>query len=137
MLIKRILGYLGLLPFLISLAVITQQPDFSLIDGAESFIIYSIVIASFLSGVLWLPNQNCQRIDITSNVITVAAFSCFFFPTLLAAIALIIIYIALWRYERHLVASEQITRRESYLSLRTQLTFFVVTLHLVYIALLL
>ena len=47
------LGYLGLLPFLFSLVLISTERTLFNLSGQQFFIAYSAVILSFLSGVLW------------------------------------------------------------------------------------
>ncbi|NOH97363.1 DUF3429 domain-containing protein [Vibrio sp. 99-70-13A1] len=106
------LGYMGLIPFLFGLLLsLTDSQLFSL-SGETLFIIYSVVILSFLSGILWgngienFENQSSNK-----------------------ALILILGYIAVWRAERSMREENQSEGPDGYFDMRTRLTSSVVLMH--------
>ncbi|MEZ8246077.1 hypothetical protein BCT10_10560 [Vibrio splendidus] len=132
------LGYMGLIPFLFGLLLsLTDSQVFSL-SGETLFITYSVVILSFLSGILWgngienFESQSSNKALILSNVIVLAAWLAVllgeqkeFFTTLI----LIIGYITVWRAERSIREENQSEGPDGYFDMRTRLTSSVVLMH--------
>ncbi len=133
--IKRTLGFLGLLPFLLSLLYLNQPMFSTQIYGEQSFLIYSIAISSFLCGSLWQPNSENKYPAIVSNTLCVIAFLTLFASAVISAIVMLCVFILIWRAERQFASAQTIERNQEYLLLRSQLTFVVASLHLVLIIL--
>lgn len=131
--IKRTLGFLGLLPFLLSLLYVNQPMFSTQIYGEQSFLIYSIAISSFLCGSLWQPNSENKYPAIVSNTLCVIAFLTLFASAVISAIVMLCVFILIWRAERQFASAQTIERNQEYLLLRSQLTFVVASLHLVLI----
>lgn len=129
--IKRTLGFLGLLPFLLSLLYVNQPMFSTQIYGEQSFLIYSIAISSFLCGSLWQPNSENKYPAIVSNTLCVIAFLTLFASAVISAIVMLCVFILIWRAERQFASAQTIERNQEYLLLRSQLTFVVASLHLV------
>ena len=131
--IKRTLGFLGLLPFLLSLLYVNQPMFSTQIYGEQSFLIYSIAISSFLCGSLWQPNSENKYPAIVSNTLCVIAFLTLFASAVISTIVMLCVFILIWRTERQFASAQTLERNQEYLLLRSQLTFVVASLHLVLI----
>ncbi|UPR46647.1 DUF3429 domain-containing protein [Vibrio cyclitrophicus] len=129
------LGYMGLIPFLFGLLLsLTDSQVFSL-NGEALFITYSVVILSFLSGILWgngienFESQSGNKALILSNVIVLAAWLAVLLgeqQEFLTTLILIIGYIAVWRAERFMREENQSEGPDGYFDMRTRLTSSVV-----------
>ncbi|MFA0568751.1 DUF3429 domain-containing protein [Vibrio gallaecicus] len=134
------LGYMGLIPFLFGLLLsLTDSQLFSL-SGETLFITYSVVILSFLSGILWgngienLENQSSNKALILSNVIVLAAWLAALLgeqQEFLTTLILILGYIAVWRAERSMREENQSEGPDDYFDMRTRLTSSVVLMHVI------
>ncbi|WP_086970500.1 DUF3429 domain-containing protein [Vibrio coralliirubri] len=132
------LGYMGLIPFLFGLLLsLTDSQVFSL-SGESLFITYSVVILSFLSGILWgngidnFESQSSNKALILSNVIVLAAWLAVLLgeqQEFLTTLILIIGYIAVWRAERSMREENQSEGPDGYFDMRTRLTSSVVLMH--------
>ncbi|WP_372384513.1 DUF3429 domain-containing protein [Vibrio sp. BS-M-Sm-2] len=132
------LGYLGLIPFLFGLLLsLTDSQLFSL-SGETLFITYSVVILSFLSGILWgngienFESPSSNKALILSNVIVLTAWLSVLLgeqQEFLTIILLIIGYIAVWRAERSMREENQSEGPDGYFDMRTRLTSSVVLMH--------
>ncbi|MCY9862702.1 DUF3429 domain-containing protein [Vibrio coralliirubri] len=132
------LGYMGLIPFLFGLLLsLTDSQLFSL-SGETLFITYSVVILSFLSGILWgngienFESQSSNKALILSNVIVLAAWLAVLLgeqQEFLTTLILIIGYIAVWRAERSMREENQSEGPDGYFDMRTRLTSSVVLMH--------
>ena len=132
------LGYMGLIPFLFGLLLsLTDSQVFSL-SGETLFITYSVVILSFLSGILWgngienFESQSSNKALILSNVIVLAAWLAVLLgeqQEFLTTLILILGYIAVWRAERSMREENQIQGPDGYFDMRTRLTSSVVLMH--------
>ncbi|CDT79538.1 hypothetical protein VCR12J2_1020141 [Vibrio coralliirubri] len=132
------LGYMGLIPFLFGLLLsLTDSQVFSL-SGETLFITYSVVILSFLSGILWgngienFESQYSNKALILSNVIVLAAWLAVLLgeqQEFLTTLILIIGYIAVWRAERFMREENQSEGPDGYFDMRTRLTSSVVLMH--------
>lgn len=129
--ISQTLGYMGLMPFIISLYLSINDTGW-LLDAKQVFIAYSAVILSFIAGTTWQNSDETKhdRRKIVSNI-----FSLFAFLTLLVNqhIALMILaanYILLFLYESKLVTlNQENDRNPVYMAMRFRLTCIVVLLH--------
>ncbi|CDT64701.1 hypothetical protein VCR31J2_1270797 [Vibrio coralliirubri] len=132
------LGYMGLIPFLFGLLLSLTDSQFFSWSGETFFITYSVVILSFLSGILWgngienFESQSSNKALILSNVIVLAAWLAVllgeqqeFFTTLI----LILGYIAVWRAERSMREENQSEGPDGYFDMRARLTSSVVLMH--------
>ncbi|MEZ8854504.1 DUF3429 domain-containing protein [Vibrio atlanticus] len=132
------LGYMGLIPFLFGLLLsLTDSQVFSL-SGETLFITYSVVILSFLSGILWgngienFESQSSNKALILSNVIVLAAWLAVLLgeqQEFLTTLILILGYIAVWRAERSMREENQSEGPDGYFDMRTRLTSSVVLMH--------
>ncbi|MFA0628447.1 DUF3429 domain-containing protein [Vibrio sp. 10N.222.49.A3] len=132
------LGYMGLIPFLFGLLLsLTDSQVFSL-SGETLFITYSVVILSFLSGILWgngienFESQSSNKALFLSNVIVLAAWLAVLLgeqQEFLTTLILILGYIAVWRAERSMREENQSEGPDGYFDMRTRLTSSVVLMH--------
>ena len=132
------LGYMGLIPFLFGLLLsLTDSQSFSL-SGETLFITYSVVILSFLSGILWgngienFESQSSNKALILSNVIVLAAWLAVLLgeqQEFLTTLILILGYIAVWRTERSMREENQSEGPDGYFDMRTRLTSSVALMH--------
>ncbi|PMK05690.1 DUF3429 domain-containing protein [Vibrio splendidus] len=132
------LGYMGLIPFLFGLLLsLTDSQVFSL-SGETLFITYSVVILSFLSGILWgngienFESQSSNKALILSNVMVLAAWLAVLLgeqQEFLTTLILILGYIAVWRAERSMREENQSEGPDGYFDMRTRLTSSVVLMH--------
>ncbi|UPR53091.1 DUF3429 domain-containing protein [Vibrio cyclitrophicus] len=132
------LGYMGLIPFLFGLLLSLTDSQFFSLSGETLFITYSVVILSFLSGILWgngienFESQSGNKALILSNVIMLAAWLAVLLgeqQEFLTTLILIIGYIAVWRAERSMREENQSEGPDGYFDMRTRLTSSVVLMH--------
>ncbi|MEZ8743191.1 DUF3429 domain-containing protein [Vibrio sp. 10N.261.49.A5] len=132
------LGYMGLIPFLFGLLLSLTDSQFFSLSGETFFITYSVVILSFLSGILWgngienFESQSSNKALILSNVIVLAAWLAVLLgeqQEFLTTLILIIGYIAVWRAERSMREENQSEGPDGYFDMRTRLTSSVVLMH--------
>ncbi|TVU64206.1 DUF3429 domain-containing protein [Vibrio atlanticus] len=132
------LGYMGLIPFLFGLLLSLTDSQFLGLSGETLFITYSVVILSFLSGILWgngienFENQSSNKALILSNVIVLAAWVAVLLgeqKEFITTLILIIGYIAVWRAERSMREENQSEGPDGYFDMRTRLTSSAVLMH--------
>ncbi|CDT67837.1 hypothetical protein VCR4J2_760033 [Vibrio coralliirubri] len=132
------LGYMGLIPFLFGLLLSLTDSQFFSLSGETLFITYSVVILSFLSGILWgngienFESQSSNKALILSNVIVLAAWLAVLLgeqQEFLTTLILIIGYFAVWRAERSMREENQSEGPDGYFDMRTRLTSSVVLMH--------
>lgn len=132
------LGYMGLVPFLFGLLLSLTDSQFLGLSGETLFITYSVVILSFLSGILWgsgienFESQSSNKALILSNVIVLFAWLAVLLEEqkeFLTTLILIIGYIAVWRAERSMREENQSEGPDGYFDMRTRLTSSVVLMH--------
>ncbi|MFA1574671.1 DUF3429 domain-containing protein [Vibrio cyclitrophicus] len=132
------LGYMGLVPFLFGLLLSLTDSQFLGLSGETLFITYSVVILSFLSGILWgsgienFESQSSNKALILSNVIVLVAWLSVLLgeqKEFLTTLILIIGYIAVWRAERSMREENQSEGPDGYFDMRTRLTSSVVLMH--------
>ncbi|NOJ13677.1 DUF3429 domain-containing protein [Vibrio splendidus] len=132
------LGYMGLIPFLFGLLLSLTDSQFLGLSGETLFITYSVVILSFLSGILWgngienFESQSSNKALVLSNVIVLVAWVAVLLgeqKEFLTTLILIIGYIAVWRAERSMREENQSEGPDGYFDMRTRLTSSVVLMH--------
>ncbi|MEZ8792722.1 DUF3429 domain-containing protein [Vibrio splendidus] len=132
------LGYMGLIPFLFGLLLSLTDSQFFSLSGETLFITYSVVILSFLSGILWgngienFESQSSNKALILSNVIVLAAWLAVLLgeqQEFLTTLILMLGYIAVWRAERSMREENQSEGPDGYFDMRTRLTSSVVLMH--------
>ncbi|MGF1848694.1 DUF3429 domain-containing protein [Vibrio lentus] len=132
------LGYMGLIPFLFGLLLSLTDSQFLGLSGETLFITYSVVILSFLSGILWgsgienFESQSSNKALIPSNVIVLVAWLAVLLgeqKEFLTTLLLIIGYIAVWQAEKSMREESQSQGPDGYFDMRTRLTSSVVLMH--------
>ncbi|NOH73383.1 DUF3429 domain-containing protein [Vibrio pectenicida] len=132
------LGYLGLTPFLFGLLLSLTGSHFMGLNGETFFTTYSVVILSFLSGILWgnsienFESRLSIKALILSNCIVLAAWFSVLLGEkneLVSLLILLIGYIAVWRAEKLMRVENQSAGPEGYFDMRTRLTSSVVLMH--------
>ena len=99
----KILGYLGLLPFIVSLYLSTEIV-FLGISTKQIFIAYSAVILSFIAGSIWRRNSQIyfDKQNVISNFFSLVAFASLLLDHKLALIILAAGFMLLFLYEKSL-----------------------------------
>jgi hypothetical protein len=134
----NVLGYAGLIPFVITALLVTSNFRTPGLDAILVFALYSALIASFLGGALWgralgRPTQSITVMALLlSNAIVLLAFAAMFwlalFP-LVAVVLLAVCHLLLIWLERGAFA-ELFTEAESfYANFRLSLTTLVLLCH--------
>ncbi|MEZ9546744.1 MULTISPECIES: DUF3429 domain-containing protein [Vibrio] len=132
------LGYMGLIPFLFGLLLSLTDSQLLSLSGETLFITYSVVILSFLSGILWgngienFENQSSNKALLLSNAIVLVAWLAVLLgeqQELVTTLILILGYIAVWRAERTMREENQSQGPDGYFDMRTRLTSSVVLMH--------
>mgnify|MGYP000515560724 FL=1 len=132
------LGYMGLIPFLFGLLLSLTDSQLLSLSGETLFITYSVVILSFLSGILWgngienFENQSSYKALLLSNAIVLVAWLAVLLgeqQELVTTLILILGYIAVWRAERTMREENQSQGPDGYFDMRTRLTSSVVLMH--------
>ena len=124
---SKVLGYLGVLPFILSLTLSYFGP-FDGLDANFIFIAYSAAILSFLAGTLWHADTHKRsgRPKELSNAFCLAAFSSLLIYYPYALLLQIANFSLLYFYEKNYLAPKP----KEYMALRFRLTSLVVSLHL-------
>ena len=125
------LGYLGLIPFILSLIMAVYFEQFKE-TSEQAFIVYSIVIISFMSGIHWgiAINSDDKRrtkfiVSTIPPVLVWFAFLCF--PSYFLVITLGFVHLAGLRVDRMIF--EHLDMQSSYLRMRIRLAAIVAGLH--------
>jgi len=125
------LGYLGLTPFILSLTTAVYFEQFKEISE-QAFIVYSMIIISFMSGIHWgiAINSNDERrtkfiVSTIPPVLVWFAFLCF--PSYFLVITLGFVHLAGLRIDRMIF--EHLDMQSSYLRMRIRLASIVAGLH--------
>ncbi|SET17318.1 DUF3429 domain-containing protein [Thalassotalea agarivorans] len=133
--IHKTLGYLGLLPFLFAIAMTLTTTTLFGHSGATLFVAYSVAIACFLCGTMWLQqsHQEENKLPLYSNILTLVAATCLLLSTSLALAILTLIYLAIYVMEVRIVRFNEQASGISVIDygvMRLTLTIIVVALHL-------
>jgi hypothetical protein len=137
------LGYLGLLPFIAGTGMMATNMSFLGLTGSQIFISYSVIILSFLSGVLWgrglSENSNGATKSVPNRAALVASnmFALLVWGLLLQSsqsthlviVLLALGFGALWLCERRICKDTSANSIEGYPIMRRNLTVSVVALH--------
>jgi len=125
----KILGYLGLFPFIISLYLSTEM-TFLGISTKQVFIAYSAVILSFIAGSIWRRDSPIylDKQNIISNLFSLLAFTSLLLDHKLALTILALSFMLLLLYEKSLDKQNKLLT--DYISMRFWLTLIVVLLHI-------
>ena len=128
---SQILGYMGLIPFVISFYLSIQNISWQ-IDTKHVFIAYSAIILSFVAGTFWQTSEQKKhnRKNIISNIVSLFAFLALLVNYPLALTILAINYLFLFLYESRLVKlNKQCDINPAYMKMRFRLTLVVILLH--------
>jgi hypothetical protein len=134
----NILGYAGLIPFVITALLVSTNFTIPGLDAVLVFALYSALIASFLGGALWgralgRPTQSSTVVALLfSNAIVLLAFAAMFWLAIIPLVAVVLLAVShlllIW-LERGVFA-ELFTEAESfYASFRLSLTTLVLLCH--------
>ena len=133
-----ILGYAGLLPFIISTCLILMGQTLFSIDPFMLFITYSAIILSFLAGTLWgresskVHYLNDDKLLIISNVVSVVAWVAIVANHLYVSLLMLSVgYVVVYLKDRQQWREK--TLSDKYIKLRTQLTVVALICHLIFI----
>ena len=128
----KILGYLGLIPFVLCLLFNTYQ-TFWAISTKEIFIAYSAVILSFMAGTLWRIDAKVdyKNQQIVSNVFSLIAFVALLVPFKLSIGVLGTSYLFIFLYENLCIdKTERNNPDANYSKMRFWLTSIVILFHI-------
>lgn len=128
---SQTLGYMGLIPFIISFYLSIENITWQ-IDTQQLFIAYSAIILSFVAGTLWQANDHDKHNakKIISNIVSLFAFLALLVNNHLALTILAINYLFLFLYESKLVKlNKQHDINPAYMKMRFRLTLVVILLH--------
>ena len=134
-LITRGLGFAGLIPFYLFVTGLALLQDYPRALSTQGFIIYSLAILCFLSGAVWgyarrLPSeQQALHLLVSNGVVIFAVVSLLTAQVVLAALLLMLGYIALLWYERR---TGEVGNW--YSAMRAQLTLGVILAHLLFVS---
>ncbi len=125
----QLLGYLGLLPFII-LTILIYVPAWPELDALTLFQRYSAIILGFMAGVLWpvwAQQASVRPLAIFAVSLPVLSFVAGLLPPMYTLAIELLLFIALRLGERWFALDEQY--HPSYLQLRRRLTWVVVSCH--------
>jgi len=133
---KQLLGYLGLIPFVIALSFQNLIIELFQQTPKQVFIFYSAVILSFIAGTLWRKKNDQLNIkrQYLSNLFSLMAFLALLIAQNQALILLAVSYLAILfcEYKLDEAQAEGIkVENKQYFDMRLQLTSIVVLLHIV------
>tara|TARA_B110000908_G_C10202957_1_gene426236 strand:- start:183 stop:647 length:465 start_codon:yes stop_codon:yes gene_type:complete len=137
MFLGKILAFLGILPFLLSLALKLTGTSFYGITPQWLFLSYAVVIASFISGIHWgiFLTQTCSRnLFIESNITTLIAWFALLINHKWSLILTLLCFIYLLFIDHALFNSENIP--QWYWELRKKITAIVIFIHILFIIIL-
>lgn len=128
---KQYLGYSGLIPFILTLALAGYIDEFLNISPVKVFIFYSAIILSFIAGTLWrkLNNNVNSKLQILSNIFSLLAFLTLLLPNYIALVILAKAYLLTLLCEYYFDHSDP--ENYQYLQMRMHLTSLVVIMHII------
>ncbi|MGF1877563.1 DUF3429 domain-containing protein [Photobacterium frigidiphilum] len=138
--IMVILGYMGLLPFALSIVCIWLDKTLFSLAPTTVFIAYSAVILSFLSGVLWGNAIDHMKHALSRNALILSLlFALIAWGTLLhspevyviSILVLLFGFVAVWFSEMKIRETEHEENPKNYQQLRNRLTACVGCMHLI------
>ena len=132
------LGYAGLLPFIISTGLILMGQTLFSIDPFMLFVTYSAIILSFLAGTLWgresskVHYLNDDKLLIISNVVSVLAWVTIVINHLYVSLIILMLgYLVVYRLDKQQWRDK--TLSDDYIQLRTYLTGVALVCHVIVI----
>lgn len=129
--VARMLGFAGLLPFYGFLLGYGLLEDWPRALSKQGFVIYSLAILAFLAGTQWRPHATGRgqvaRLLVSNGLVVYAVVAVLTAQVFLAACLLLLGYLALLWYERHMDGTSG-----WYPTLRWQLTLLVAIAHAVF-----
>ncbi len=131
--VLHVLGYLGLVPFLV-LTIFTFFPVLSGLDALQLFQRYSAIILGFMAGVLWpvwSQRLSVWPLALFAVSLPILSFFAALLPTELTLTVELVLFLVLRLGERWFEIDDQY--HPAYLQLRKQLTTVVVACHAVLI----
>ncbi|PSW20819.1 DUF3429 domain-containing protein [Photobacterium sanctipauli] len=132
------LGYLGLVPFVLTIICIWADKTLFGLEAEKVFVAYSAVILSFLSGVLWgnaidhIKHSLSRNALILSNLFALIAWGVLLHSPeshLWSVSVLLFGFIAIWFAEKKVREVEHENRPAGYQPLRNRLTAAVSLFH--------
>ena len=125
----KILGYLGLIPFIVCLYLSSEAQLWG-ISTKQAFVAYSAVILSFIAGTIWRGDilTHHDKHYIISNIFSLIAFVCLLVAQKVALIILALSFMLLFVYENSI--GKQDKKPTNYMNMRFWLTQIVVLLHI-------
>ena len=125
----KVLGYLGLIPFIVCL-YLTSEVVFFGVSTKQTFVAYSAVILSFIAGTIWRRGVSTHhdKRNIISNIFSLTAFACLLVAQKVALIILALSFILLFFYENSIGKQDKLPT--DYMNMRFWLTQIVVLLHI-------
>jgi chromate transport protein ChrA len=125
----KVLGYLGLIPFIVCL-YLSSEVVFLGVSTKQTFVAYSAVILSFIAGTIWRRGVSTHhdKRNIISNIFSLTAFACLLIAQKVALIILALSFILLFFYENSI--GKQDKKPTNYMNMRFWLTQIVVLLHI-------
>lgn len=125
----KVLGYLGLIPFIVCL-YLTSEAVFLGVSTKQAFVAYSAVILSFIAGTIWRRGVSTHhdKRNIISNIFSLIAFACLLVAQKVALIILALSFMLLFVYENSIGKQDKLPT--DYMNMRFWLTQIVVLLHI-------
>jgi hypothetical protein len=126
----KVLGYLGLIPFIVCLYLSSEIAFFG-IYTTQAFVAYSAIILSFVAGTIWQRDADVyqDKRHIISNIFSLIAFASLLVVHEVALILLALSFIFLFVYENSLSKKPKLPT--DYMNMRFWLTQIVVLLHVI------
>jgi hypothetical protein len=126
----KVLGYLGLIPFIVCLYLSSETAFFG-IYTIQAFVAYSAIILSFIAGTIWRRDADAYQDNrhIISNIFSLVAFVSLLVVHQMALILLALSFMFLFVYENSL--SKEAKLPTDYINMRFWLTQIVVLLHII------
>ena len=140
-LLSRCLAWFGILPFLIAILLVALGSTLFTVSGELLFVTYSAIILTFMAGTLWgqcshEPTTVNVNAIFVSNIWAIIAWLSVVLTQVNEAIIIVAILLLALGYFHVLIQERKVrllAASESYLTLRTQVTCKVITLHLLFL----
>jgi len=126
----KVLGYLGLIPFIACLYLSSETTFFG-IHTIQAFVAYSAIILSFIAGTIWQRDADVyqDKRHIISNIFSLIAFASLLVVHQVALILLALSFMFLFVYENSLSKKSKLPT--DYMNMRFWLTQIVVLFHVI------
>jgi hypothetical protein len=105
----QLLGYLGLIPFILFLWLFDNHIQDLPIKPQQAFVFYSATILSFVAGSLWRRDNSLssKKLQLISNAFCLYAFTCLLLPLYMALLLLPLGYLLILSAEYILLLQEE------------------------------